>query len=151
MCGSFLVPGLLARQRLVEIQDRQADRRERGVFGRVQVLVALRFADGQERPCRRVVPRTLSGMSFPASSRILGFGSKRSTCDGPPPCHRTTTRFAFGAKCGSPGWPGSPFGRSESEPRAVSLPTSAASAAMPTPLAAEPKSWRRVTRAIFSR
>ena len=97
----------------------------------------------------RVVPRTLSGMSFPAIARITGFGSNRSTCDGPPPCQRTTTRFAFGAKCGKPGSPDSPFGRSA--PRAGPFPRSDARAAIPTPLAAEPNNWRRVTRAIFSR
>ena len=90
-------------------------------------------------------------MSLPGHLPHLGLWSNRSTCDGPPPCQRTTTRFAFGAKCGRPGSPGSPFGRSAAAPRAASCPSSDASAAMPTPLAAEPKNWRRVTRATFSR
>ena len=46
--------------------------------------------------------------------------------------------------------PGSPFGRSVPSPRAP-FPRSDARAAIPTPLAAEPNNWRRVTRAIFSR
>ena len=65
----------------------------------------------------RVVPRTLSGMSFPAIACITGLGSNRSTCEGPPPCQRTTTRFALGAKWGRPGSPVSPLGRSAPAPR----------------------------------
>ena len=45
----------------------------------------------------RVVPRTLSGMSWPARATITGLGSKRSTCDGPPPCQSITIRCALGA------------------------------------------------------
>src|SRR6478672_11780149 len=36
----------------------------------------------------RVPPRTLSGRSCIAIFCSVGFGSNRSMCDGPPPCHR---------------------------------------------------------------
>src|SRR5438067_2435846 len=36
----------------------------------------------------RVVPRTLSGRSSRWCFSRVGFGSNRSRCDGPPPCHR---------------------------------------------------------------
>src|SRR5215217_8440391 len=42
----------------------------------------------------RVPPRTLSGKSCIAIFANVGFGSNKSMCDGPPPCHRYTTRFA---------------------------------------------------------
>ena len=55
----------------------------------------------------RVLPRTESGMSLPAISRIRGLSSKRSTCEGPPPCQRQIMRLAFGAKWGACGASGS--------------------------------------------
>src|SRR5580765_6853276 len=95
----------------------------------------------------RVAPRTLAGTSCPALALSIGLSSNRSTCDGPPPCQRTTTRRAFGAKCGKPGradaalvlWPWLGF-----------PPSREASAATPTPVADLPKNWRRVTRAMLS-
>ena len=96
----------------------------------------------------RVWPRTLAGMSWPPRSINTGFGSKRSTCDGPPPCQSITTRLALGSWCGRPGSPGRPCGTGAA---CVSRCSSDASATEPMPSPAEPNRRRRVTRWVFSR
>ena len=97
---------------------------------------------------RRVVPLMLSGMSCEDILWRMGLGSNRSTCEGPPPCHKHTMRFAFGAK-----W-GNAFGAP-----VVETPVEAGDAApwefwvrseeramAPMPCPAEPKRLRRVIR-----
>ena len=41
-----------------------------------------------------------SGIFWPSWALSFGFGSKRSTCDGPPAMNRKMMFLAFGAKCG---------------------------------------------------
>ena len=54
--------------------------------------------------CRQWRSSSLSpaipGIGWPCSAAILGFGSNRSRCDGPPTMKIRMTFFAFGAKCG---------------------------------------------------
>ena len=59
-------------------------------------------------PVSRCVPFTDAGISCPACLCSIGLSSNRSTCDSPPLWNRQSTRFAFGAKCGSFGAPASP-------------------------------------------
>src|SRR5262249_47773463 len=83
-----------------------------------------------------------------------------STCEGAPPCQRTTIRFAFAGKWGKPGRGGIP--EAGSAPRPPTLGELApcakpsccrrlAKAAIPMPLdAVRPKNWRRERRKAFS-
>ena len=44
-----------------------------------------------------------TGIGLPCHRASSGFGSNKSTCDGPPYMKRKITDFAFGAKCGARG------------------------------------------------
>jgi hypothetical protein len=78
-------------------------------------------------------------MVFPSSSLSFGFGSNKSTCDGPPAMKRKMMRLARGAKFGTPGSPpdASKSGFSND-----------ASASAPRPPAERPRNALRVSEVL---
>src|SRR5262245_7099869 len=78
-------------------------------------------------------------IGWPCSLARRGFGSKVSTCDGPPSMNRKMTLRALGLKCGGRGANGS-FSK-DGIPKAESF-KSAARATAPNPLA----HWRNMSR-----
>src|SRR5262245_26637248 len=71
----------------------------------------------------------LKGSGFPCSCVRRGFGSKVSTCDGPPSIKRKMTAFALAGKCGAAA--------------RDSLASMEARASPPKPFAARQSIWRR--------
>ncbi len=97
----------------------------------------------------RVVPRTLSGMSLPADARITRLRVEQVHVGRSPALPEHDHPFRPGGEVGQARQPRLTPG--SIGPARGPAPMSDARAAMPTPLAAEPNNWRRVTRAIFSR
>ena len=83
----------------------------------------------------RVPSRTEAGSSCRRRAARPGLWSKRSTCEGAPPCHRTTTRLALGAQCGRPGR-GAVSEPAGAAPARPSCRRSVARAATPMPVGA---------------
>ena len=84
-----------------------------------------------------------NGTAFPLSRLRRGFGSKVSTCEGPPCMNRKITRLARGAKCVCFGASG-PLGRDAD--RRLSPANSAARPTLPNPQAV----WRSNARREIS-
>jgi hypothetical protein len=80
---------------------------------------------------------------LPSNSFSAGFGSKVSTCDGPPCMNRKMTRFAFGLKCGGRTASGF-FGSTGVSAAAADTPSRSARASRPKPLADRRNRSRRV-------
>src|SRR5690349_12281219 len=85
-----------------------------------------------------------NGSGLPFSSRNFGFGSKRSTCDGPPDIKRKMTRLAFGGNIG--GFNANGLAVALSAPRTKSFASKPARPSIPKPLAKRPSICRRVSR-----
>src|SRR5258707_1156399 len=82
------------------------------------------------------------GSGLPLSRSSKGFGSKRSTCEGPPDMKRKMMRLAFAGYCG--GFTSN--GLDEAGSAEASSASKPARATMPKPLAKVRSIWRRLTR-----